>query len=161
MALTVSKLATEAGVRPDTVRYYEKAGLLPPADRAASGYRLYGKEAVDRLRFIKGVQSFGLRRSEVRDLLEVMDRGLCPCGHAEGLVRSRIAGLVKRSPGSGTSGRGWSGWPRSSPRAPVRTRGRAGSPARRSSSGGEVRSVALDPICPPGPYCPECPPPEV
>lgn len=93
MALTVSKLATEAGVRPDTVRYYERAGLLPPAARSTSGYRMYGEEAVDRLRFIKGVQSFGLRLREVRDLLEVMDRGLCPCGHTEGLVRSRITEL--------------------------------------------------------------------
>ena len=132
MALTVSKLASEAGVRSDTVRYYERAGLLPPAARTTSGYRMYGDEALDRLRFIKGVQSFGLRLREVRDLLEVMDRGLCPCGHAEGLVRSRIAELDEEIGRLRTSGRGSFGWPRSSPRAPARTRGPA-------DGGGEQR----------------------
>ncbi|MGH2580865.1 MAG: MerR family transcriptional regulator [Actinomycetota bacterium] len=105
LALTVAKLAVEASVRPDTVRYYERAGLLPAAPRSPSGYRLYGEEAVDRLRFIirfiKGVQSFGLRLREVRALLEVMDRGLCPCGHTEALVRSRIAELDADRPAPG------------------------------------------------------------
>ncbi len=89
--LTISKLAEKARVRPGTIRFYEKAGLLPPADRTAAGYRVYEEEAADRLRFIKGVQRFGLRLREVRELLEVMDRGLCPCGHTEALVRNRIA----------------------------------------------------------------------
>ena len=59
--LTVSKLAEEAGTSPDTVRYYERIGLLPETERSASGYRLYGDEAVERLRFIKRAQRFGLR----------------------------------------------------------------------------------------------------
>lgn len=91
MALTVSQLAAEAGVKPDTVRYYEKAGLLPAPPRTASGYRAYDEDDADRLRFIKGVQRSGLRVREVRELLEILDRGACPCGHTEALVRGRIA----------------------------------------------------------------------
>ena len=89
--LTVSKLAEAAGVRPDTVRYYEKQGLIPLAERTAAGYRMYDRSMVRRLRFIRGSQRFGLRLREIKGLLEVMDRGLCPCGHASDLLTTRIA----------------------------------------------------------------------
>jgi DNA-binding transcriptional MerR regulator len=91
MTLTVSKLAAEVGVKADTVRYYEKAGLLPAPERSESGYRAYDEGAVDRLRFIKGVQAFGLRLREVRELLDILDQGACPCGHTEILVNRRVA----------------------------------------------------------------------
>jgi DNA-binding transcriptional MerR regulator len=90
VTLTVSKLAMKVGVTADTIRYYEKAGLLSPPERNRSGYRLYDERTVDRLRFIRGVQRFGLRLREVRELLEIMDRGLCPCGHTDALVRRRM-----------------------------------------------------------------------
>jgi len=93
MRLTISKLATAAEVPPDTIRYYERTGLLPPTGRSASGYRLYGEQAVERLRFIRGAQRVGLRLREIRELLEISDRGLCPCGHTEELVRLRLAEL--------------------------------------------------------------------
>ena len=91
MAITVSKLAAEVGVKADTVRYYEKVGLLAAPHRSESGYRVYEASAVDRLRFIKGVQGFGLRLREVRELLDFLDRGRCPCGHTEALVNRRVA----------------------------------------------------------------------
>lgn len=89
--LTVSKLAKMVGVGPDTIRYYEREGLIPEAERTESGYRVYDEGAVRRLRFIRGSQRFGLRLKEIKGLLEVMDRGLCPCGHASDLVTARIA----------------------------------------------------------------------
>ncbi len=89
--LTVSKLAARAGVSADTIRYYERAALLPPAKRTASGYRLYPDEIADRLRFIKGAQRLGLRLREIRELLDVLDGGHCPCGHTERLLRQRVA----------------------------------------------------------------------
>lgn len=91
MTLTVSKLAAEVGVKADTVRYYEKAGLLPAPNRSEAGYRAYDENAIDRLRFIKGVQAFGLRLREVRELLDILDQGACPCGHTEALVNRRVA----------------------------------------------------------------------
>ncbi len=91
--LTVSKLAEEAGTSPDTVRYYERIGLLPETERSAAGYRLYGDDAVERLRFIKRAQRFGLRLEAIGELLDVRRRGLCPCGHTRKLLEERVAEL--------------------------------------------------------------------
>lgn len=51
--MRVAELADVVGVRPDTIRYYERAGLLPPPTRSTAGYRQYDDSAVDRLKFIK------------------------------------------------------------------------------------------------------------
>jgi DNA-binding transcriptional MerR regulator len=91
--LTVSKLAERAGTSADTVRYYERIGLLPEADRSPSGYRLYEEEAVDRLQFIKRAQRFGLRLDAIAELLDVRERGQCPCGHTRRLLEERVAEL--------------------------------------------------------------------
>jgi DNA-binding transcriptional MerR regulator len=88
--LRVGELAAEAGVAPDTVRYYERAGLLPPPARTAAGYRAYHPGAVDRLLFIQGAQRLGLRLRDIRDLLAVRDTGTCPCEPAETLLRRRL-----------------------------------------------------------------------
>lgn len=93
MPLTVSNLAAKAGVAPDTVRYYERFGLLPKPERTPAGYRLYGESSVDRLLFIKNAKHLGLRLSEIRELLEIRDRGLCPCGHTHTLLVKRIGEL--------------------------------------------------------------------
>ena len=89
--LRVSELAAAVGISPDTVRYYERAGLLPPPERTATGYRSYGAGAVDRLTFIQGAQRLGLRLADIRDLLAVRDTGACPCEPAEDLLRRRLA----------------------------------------------------------------------
>jgi DNA-binding transcriptional MerR regulator len=91
MALTVSALAGQVGLSPDTVRYYERVGLLPQPARSAAGYRLYDQDAVGRLKLIKGAQRAGLRLREIGELLQVADRGQCPCGHTETLLRDRLA----------------------------------------------------------------------
>jgi DNA-binding transcriptional MerR regulator len=91
MALTVSALADQVGLSADTVRYYERVGLLPQPARSAAGYRLYDQDAVGRLRLIKGAQRAGLRLREIGELLQVADQGLCPCGHTETLLRDRLA----------------------------------------------------------------------
>jgi DNA-binding transcriptional MerR regulator len=90
MALNVSDVARRAGVSPDAVRYYEKEGLLPPAPRSASGYRQYDETTAQRIRFIKGAQEMGLKLAEIGELLEIQDRGACPCGHTKTLVERRI-----------------------------------------------------------------------
>ena len=91
--LRVSELAEAAGVAPDTVRYYERAGLLPAPARTASGYRAYDARALDRLRFIQGAQRLGLRLRDIADLLSIRDTGVCPCEPAEQLLRRRLAEL--------------------------------------------------------------------
>ena len=91
--LPVSRLAEQGGTSADTVRYYERIGLLPETERSASGYRLYGDEAVERLRFIKRAQRFGLRLEAIGELLEIRQRGLCPCGHARRRLEERVSEL--------------------------------------------------------------------
>lgn len=91
VALTVSHVAEQAGLTADTVRYYERLGLLPAPARSNAGYRLYDDDAARRLRFIKGAQSVGLRLREIGDLLRAMDEGECPCPDTEALLRQRMA----------------------------------------------------------------------
>ncbi|MDP9020588.1 MAG: heavy metal-responsive transcriptional regulator [Actinomycetota bacterium] len=91
--LTVSKLASQVGTSTDTLRYYERIGLLPEPDRSPAGYRLYGHDAADRVRFIKRAQRFGLRLEEIGELLQIRERGLCPCGRTKRLLEERVAEL--------------------------------------------------------------------
>lgn len=89
--LRVVDLADAVGVTPDTVRYYERVGLLAPPERTAAGYRIYDHSAVERLRFVQGCQRLGLRLRDIADLLEIRDTGSCPCQPAEELLRRRLA----------------------------------------------------------------------
>ena len=68
-SIGIGALARRAGVRIDTVRYYERSGLLAPRNRLQSGYRRYGATEVARLRFIRRAQALGFTLKEVRELL--------------------------------------------------------------------------------------------
>lgn len=70
-SIGIGTLAKRAGVSIDTVRYYEKSGLLSPESRLASGYRRYGDEQVSRLRFIRRAQELGFTLKDIRDLLGI------------------------------------------------------------------------------------------
>ncbi|HEX8005586.1 MAG TPA: MerR family transcriptional regulator, partial [Trebonia sp.] len=66
--MRISQLAERNGVLATTLRFYEDAGLLP-ADRTAAGYRVYGEDALDRLRFISMGKYLGLSLKEIGELL--------------------------------------------------------------------------------------------
>jgi Hg(II)-responsive transcriptional regulator len=68
-SIGIGALDKRAGVRIDTVRYYERSGLLAPRNRLESGYRRYGATEVARLRFIRRAQTLGFTLKEVRELL--------------------------------------------------------------------------------------------
>lgn len=89
----MAELAGLVGLSADTVRYYERVGLLPPPARTSSGYRSYDRDAVDRLHFVQGAQRLGLTLKDIRELLAVRDTGVCPCEPAEDLLRRRLADL--------------------------------------------------------------------
>ncbi|WP_163512316.1 heavy metal-responsive transcriptional regulator [Fodinicola acaciae] len=91
--LRVAELARAVGLSADTIRYYERAGLLPPPARTPAGYRIYDHQAIDRLKFIQGGQRLGLTLHDIADLLAVRDTGACPCEPAEHLLRRRLAEL--------------------------------------------------------------------
>lgn len=73
-SIGIGTLAKRAGVRIDTVRYYERAGLLSPESRLASGYRRYGELELARLRFIRRAQALGFTLNEIRELLVLSNR---------------------------------------------------------------------------------------
>ncbi|MFJ8858986.1 MerR family transcriptional regulator [Streptomyces sp. NPDC102451] len=86
--MRISQLADRCGVPATTLRFYEGAGLLP-ADRTASGYRVYGEEAVERLAFIGAGKHLGLPLDEIGELLAVWEAGACADVKAD--LRPRIA----------------------------------------------------------------------
>jgi MerR family transcriptional regulator, mercuric resistance operon regulatory protein len=88
-ALRVGQVAAAAGVNIETLRYYERRGLLARPDRSLGGHRLYPLEAVTQLRVIKTAQRLGFTLTEVADLLEVGT-------HQHG-VRRRPTGLQARA----------------------------------------------------------------
>lgn len=90
MSLKVSELAEKGGVSPDTVRYYEKEGLLAEPARTHSGYRQYDEAAVERLHFIRGARTLGLKLGDIQELLAIRDRGACPCGHTQKLLEQKV-----------------------------------------------------------------------
>jgi DNA-binding transcriptional MerR regulator len=85
--MTVSTLARKVGATPDTVRYYERLGLLPDTERTDAGYRVFGDRDVERMQFIKTAQRLGFSLAEIAELLGIREHGLCPCGRA----RERLA----------------------------------------------------------------------
>lgn len=94
--MRIGELAKSAGVTPDTIRYYEREGLLPLAERTPSGYRDYGPETVDHLQFIKKAQALGLKLSAVREVLEISSGGEPPCEHVRATVAGRLAEVEQR-----------------------------------------------------------------
>ncbi len=69
--LTIGKAAKQSGVGIDTVRFYEREGLLPKASRTSSGYRLYTPSDVERLRFIRRAKTLGFSLEEISELLNL------------------------------------------------------------------------------------------
>ena len=94
--MRIGELAKAVGVTPDTVRYYEREGLLPAPQRTPSGYRDYGLEVLDDLQFIKKAQALGLKLSAVREVLEISSGGRPPCEHVRATVSARLTEVEGR-----------------------------------------------------------------
>jgi len=75
----IGQIASQSGVSVDTVRYYERVGVLPPADRRPSGYREYTPETVERIQLTRELQSIGFTLGEVVDALAAHDAGGATC----------------------------------------------------------------------------------
>ncbi|HFJ9442027.1 TPA: mercury resistance transcriptional regulator MerR1 [Bacillus albus] len=79
MQFRIGELADKCSVNKETIRYYERVGLIPEPIRTDSGYRMYPKEAIDRLQFIKRMQELGFTLNEIDKLLGVVDRNEAKC----------------------------------------------------------------------------------
>lgn len=91
-----SRAAEQAGVNPQTLRYYERRGLLADPERSPSGYRRYGPEAVRVVRFIKRVQELGCDLDQAKLLLDLAHGGPDDSGSAQRLAASMIAEVDSR-----------------------------------------------------------------
>jgi len=89
-------LAERAGITPKTIRYYESIGLLPKAPRAENRYRLYSRDVVELLGFIKKAQGLGFTLAEIKEIISLRQTGLVPCGHVRALLDQKIADLDQR-----------------------------------------------------------------
>jgi DNA-binding transcriptional MerR regulator len=77
--ITVGEAARQSGVSPKAVRLYEAKGILPPAERTQSGYRIYSEQDVQVLRFVRRARALGLRLEEIGRILDLQRQGAQPC----------------------------------------------------------------------------------
>jgi Hg(II)-responsive transcriptional regulator len=94
--MRTGQVADQAGVNVQTLRYYERRGLLPAPQRRASGYRMYGPDAVRVVRFVKRAQQLGFSLDQVESLLELADGGPDSCDGARRLATDKITDLDRR-----------------------------------------------------------------
>lgn len=94
--LRMSEVARAAGVNPQTVRYYERCGLLPEPPRSASNYRLYPAAAVQRVRFIKRAQALGFTLREVAELLALDEAPQGRCAEVRVRAQAKVQAIETR-----------------------------------------------------------------
>jgi MerR family transcriptional regulator, mercuric resistance operon regulatory protein len=93
LPLRSGDLARLVGISPDTLRLYERKGLLPSPPRSANGYRSYPPEVVDRIRLIRAALSIGFTIDELADILVMRDGEGAPCKHVRELAGAKLESL--------------------------------------------------------------------
>ena len=100
--LSIGKVAAQTGCHIETIRFYEKEGLLPAPGRTEGGHRLYTKAMVERLVFVRRSRELGFSMDEIRQLLSLVDREQVSCERVQNIaelhladIRSKIADLRK------------------------------------------------------------------
>lgn len=94
--LTIGKVAGLAGVNVDTLRYYERRGVLPPPERTSANYRVYTEDAVLRVRFVKHAQELGFSLAEIKELLELRVNGTASCADVRDKAMGKVADLENK-----------------------------------------------------------------
>ena len=94
--MTIGQLAAATEVNVQTVRYYERRGIMIPPTRSRSGYRQYNEDDVKRIRFIKRAQELGFSLDEIADLLNLRVEKRSSCAAAEKRARARLADVDRK-----------------------------------------------------------------
>lgn len=96
MEVTIGEAARQSGVKVNTIRFYEDRGLLPAPPRSEGNQRLYAKEQVARLRFIRHARDLGFPLPAVADLLDLSDRPEASCDTADAIARQQLSEVRRR-----------------------------------------------------------------
>ena len=88
--MQIGDLARRGGVSIQTVRYYERCGLLPKPERKPSRYRIYGENDVYRLQFIRHAKTLGFTLDEIKHILVLREKQVCPCGEVRRIGEERL-----------------------------------------------------------------------
>jgi len=91
--LKIGELAKKTGLSVGTLRYYSDLGVLHPVQRGDNGYRYYSLDASQQVEFIKKAQALGFTLEEIKQILDVRDRGEKPCGLVQSLLNKKIEQL--------------------------------------------------------------------
>jgi MerR family transcriptional regulator, mercuric resistance operon regulatory protein len=94
--VSIGKLSQQSGVNVETIRYYEKIGVMPATVRSAGGYRLYGPEEVKRLRFVRRSRELGFSLDEIRGLLRLVDGHAFTCAEVHALMTAHIKDIRRK-----------------------------------------------------------------
>jgi MerR family transcriptional regulator, copper efflux regulator len=94
--LSIGQVARRAGVGVETVRFYEREGLLEEPPRRASGYRQYSEQVVKRIHFIKRAQKLGFSLKEITELLLLRVDGQTSCEEVKGHTEAKIAEVERK-----------------------------------------------------------------
>ena len=89
--LRIGDLATATGTKVETIRYYERAGLLPAPGRTPGNYRAYGPAHLNRLSFVRRARDLGFSLEQVRELLDLADDRDRPCEAVDAIAREHLA----------------------------------------------------------------------
>ncbi|KIL99099.1 MAG: helix-turn-helix domain-containing protein [Magnetospirillum sp.] len=92
----IGRLGERAGVNIETIRYYEKIGLLPEPGRTAAGYRQYGEDHLRRLSFIRKGRDLGFSIEAIRALLRLAEHPEQPCEDADRLASAHLAEVERK-----------------------------------------------------------------
>ncbi|HXH78739.1 heavy metal-responsive transcriptional regulator [Nocardioides sp.] len=88
--MLIGELAHAAGLPSQTIRFYERKGLLPAAERGANGYRNYDESTLPRLRFVQSAQAAGLTLAEIGTVIDLRGDGNVPCSHVTTLIERKL-----------------------------------------------------------------------
>ncbi|MES2453170.1 MAG: helix-turn-helix domain-containing protein [Pseudomonadota bacterium] len=95
-ALTIGQLARATATKVETVRYYERIGLLAPAGRTQGNYRAYGAADLSRLSFIRRARDLGFSLDQVRNLLDLAGQGQKDCGSVDVMAQEHLAEIDRK-----------------------------------------------------------------
>lgn len=92
----IGDIAKRFALNPRTIRYYETIGILPKPVRSESGYRVYSEETVERLEFILKAKTLGLKLGEIKEIIQLHEKGEAPCECTREFIKNKISEIKEK-----------------------------------------------------------------